>query len=380
MSKFSVDDTQPDSERPTKRRRKLPSRFYALGLELHDSRLQDVLPQPPPALPPSGMEVEDPAVQGISQIPLPNDPNSSHGGSQPARLSSRLRRTLETPRNSFGLFRRYFSDKFPSHDPESEVQISDLSNISPSNTENTSYGLYPNRNSFLLGNWYWNNGIQKSQASFKELLRIVGDINFQPSDVRSTNWDKISKMLADGDHGGGRSENEWVDEDEDASWTTSSVRISVPFHRHLPNPGLREYVVSNFHHQSLVSVIREKLTNENDAPHFHYEPYELRWTPSGNPSSIRIHGELYTSPAFMEAHTSLQESPGEPNCDLPRVIISLMFWSDSTQLTSFGNAKLWPLYMFFGNESKYRRGKPSCNLCEHVAYFETVHHSFRLLY
>src|ERR1700692_4795001 len=49
-----------------------------------------------------------------------------------------------------------------------------------------------------------------------------------------------------------------------------------------------------------------------------------------------------------------------------------MFWSDATQLTSFGNAKLWPTYMYFGNESKYRRCKPSCHLSNHVAYFETV--------
>lgn len=47
-----------------------------------------------------------------------------------------------------------------------------------------------------------------------------------------------------------------------------------------------------------------------------------------------------------------------------------MFWSDATQLTSFGNAKLWPCYLFFGNKSKYRRCRPSCNLCCHVAYFE----------
>lgn len=49
-----------------------------------------------------------------------------------------------------------------------------------------------------------------------------------------------------------------------------------------------------------------------------------------------------------------------------------MFWSDTTQLTSFGNAKLWPTYMYFGNESKYRHCKPSLNLSNHVAYFEMV--------
>jgi hypothetical protein len=33
------------------------------------------------------------------------------------------------------------------------------------------------------------------------------------------------------------------------------------------------------------------------------------------------------------------------------VIVALMFWSDVTHLTSFGDAKIWPFYMFFGNES-----------------------------
>jgi hypothetical protein len=59
-------------------------------------------------------------------------------------------------------------------------------------------------------------------------------------------------------------------------------------------------------------------------------------------------------------------------CDLPRVVAGLMFWSDVTHLTSFGDAKIWPLYMFFGNESKYFRCKPSSNLCHHVAYFQSV--------
>jgi len=49
-----------------------------------------------------------------------------------------------------------------------------------------------------------------------------------------------------------------------------------------------------------------------------------------------------------------------------------MFASDGTQLTAFSNAKLWPLYLGIGNESKYRRTKPSCRAFEHIAYFETV--------
>ena len=383
MSILSTTDPVSDDECPKKRHRQLPSRFRGSSLELHDTRLRDVLPQPPPALPPPGMGAEVSAPQESSQMlssSLSDDQDGSESNpsrTQPTGLASGLRKTLETARNSFGLFRCYFACRFPSHDPESEVGMLDLSDILHSRTErpaSSSYDPYPNQSTFRLGNWYWNHGVQKSQMSFRELIGIIGDVDFQPSDVRSTNWEKINKLLADGGH------DEGEGKDEDAGWKTLSVSISVPFHRYTSNPGPQEYVVTNFHHRPLVSVIREKLANETDAPHFHYEPYELLWRPSDDRDPVRIHSELYTSPAFMDAHNALQDMPGEPNCELPRVLVALMFWSDGTQLTNFGDAKLWLLYMFFGNESKYRRGKPSCHLCEHVAYFESVRHIYKLIF
>jgi hypothetical protein len=126
------------------------------------------------------------------------------------------------------------------------------------------------------------------------------------------------------------------------------------------------------YHRSLVAVLREKLANVQDSKLFHCEPYELHWTPPHLDVEVAIYGDLYTSPAFHEAHREVQNLPAEPGCDLPRVVAGPMFWSDATQLTSFGNAKLWPTYMYFGNESKYRRCKPSCHLSNHVANFETV--------
>ena len=78
---------------------------------------------------------------------------------------------------------------------------------------------------------------------------------------------------------------------------------------------------------------------------------------------------------FIQAHRELQDSPGELGCDLQRVVLGLMFASDGTQLTSFGTAKLWPVYLMVGNESKDRRAKPSCHAFEHVAYLETVRES-----
>ncbi|KAG2110219.1 uncharacterized protein F5147DRAFT_772486 [Suillus discolor] len=79
----------------------------------------------------------------------------------------------------------------------------------------------------------------------------------------------------------------------------------------------------------------------------------------------------------MDTHCELQESPRELGCDLFCVVITLMFWSDATHLTTFGNVRLWPVYMYFGNESKYRHCKPSCNLSDHVAYFQKLPDSFK---
>ncbi|KJA15704.1 hypothetical protein HYPSUDRAFT_148732 [Hypholoma sublateritium FD-334 SS-4] len=120
------------------------------------------------------------------------------------------------------------------------------------------------------------------------------------------------------------------------------------------------------------------MANTQNFPHFHLEPYELRWRRRNipNPEYIKVHGELYTSPAFLEAHEEIQVLAAEPGCSLPRVLVGLMFGSDSTHLTSFGNASLWPCYMYFGNESKYCRCKPNCNLCNHMAYFQKMPSEF----
>src|SRR6202043_1749677 len=131
--------------------------------------------------------------------------------------------------------------------------------------------------------------------------------------------------------------------------------------------GPKEFIVAGFYHRSIVSVVRERICSPAHHNSFHYEPYDLKWQPANSSVPVSVHGELYTSTAFIQAHTDLQNSPPEPNCNLPRVIVALMFASDATHLTSFGDVKLWPLYLYFGNESKYRRCKPSQNLCCHVA-------------
>ncbi|KAF8838876.1 hypothetical protein BDN67DRAFT_982214 [Paxillus ammoniavirescens] len=131
-------------------------------------RFRDVLPEPPLPLPPAGLNVPSKA-----HLPLRSSP--SVPGDCPAR------QRIETQQNKFGIFRIYDMEKLPSHDPE------DLSSIlppvlqnrtSPMPNDNNPFHPYPNENSLLLGNWYWNHGSQKSRETFKQLLEIVGSPNF----------------------------------------------------------------------------------------------------------------------------------------------------------------------------------------------------------
>ncbi|KAG2336568.1 hypothetical protein BDR05DRAFT_985238, partial [Suillus weaverae] len=45
-----------------------------------------------------------------------------------------------------------------------------------------------------------------------------------------------------------------------------------------------------------------------------------------------------------------------------------MFWSDATHLTQFGNASTWPVYLFFGNQSKYACACPTTNACHPITF------------
>ncbi|KAF8226441.1 hypothetical protein L208DRAFT_1301720 [Tricholoma matsutake] len=281
---------------------------------------------------------------------------------------------LQLPCNAFSLSHCYYSTKYLSHDPEEFNDFDVLSDVSnPPLSHEVDLGPYPNHNSFTLGEWYWGDGVQKTKKNFKNLIDIITRPDFHPNNVRDTKWDSIDDEL------GWDREVMWKDEDNLAPrWQQTSVSIQVPFHHFTASLGLQDYVVHDFCHRSIVSILKEKLIDDHKFQHFHIEPYKLKWQPAHQGSSasedtsIQVHGKLYTSPAFFKAHMELQASQGEPGCSLPHVVVGLMFASDQTHLTSFGETKLWPLYLFFGNDSKYCCSKPSLHLCNHVAYFHKV--------
>jgi hypothetical protein len=93
------------------------------------------------------------------------------------------------------------------------------------------------------------------------------------------------------------------------------INLKIPVHSRADNTGVHNYLIADLHHRSLVSVIREKLANARQDELFHYQPYKLLWNCAKLEMPIRVHGELYTSQAFIQAHRELQESTPVPGCD-----------------------------------------------------------------
>ena len=99
--------------------------------------------------------------------------------------------------------------------------------------------------------------------------------------------------------------------------------------------------------------------------------FHQQWTTADN-RTVNIYSEIYSSPALLDAHAEINALQRIPGDYLEQVIAPLMMWSDSTHLANFGDASLWPFYLFFGNQSKYTCGKPTASACHHVAYISTV--------
>ena len=136
---------------------------------------RDILPEHPAALPST-----PPAPQQVtSECALTTDTPASPSCEQtPKNDSIKL---LKSTWNKFGLFRQYHSTCFLDHNPNENITRDDLMDTSPdtfSGYPADSYHPYPTQSSFLLGEWYWNGGLKKTQSGFRDLIKIVGHPSF----------------------------------------------------------------------------------------------------------------------------------------------------------------------------------------------------------
>lgn len=152
----------------------------------------------------------------------------------------------------------------------------------------------------------------------------------------------------------------------------SSVMITVPTgSKDTPS---KEFTVPGLMHRDILTIIKEAFQGPL-ASKFHFSPFRIFHNPADTNIHEKVHGELYTSNSFIREHDFVQRAPlppNEPSCSRERVVAALMWWSDSTHLANFGTASLWPIYLFFGNLSKYVRAQPASGACHHVAYIPSV--------
>ncbi|KAJ3474957.1 hypothetical protein NLI96_g12149 [Meripilus lineatus] len=395
---------------------------------LPDIPMDDIPSDPSPPSPISikalsgrGMRNKRPTWKILEQLPSPPVPIIDVPSSDsPDNLSTPSTSTpdptlqhpffvkvIETAANLFGVFRAYIT--FSTYDPDSTISLEDLSDlpVNPSlsppltaphslstsissdphflrNLSSTigspkphpyevagqndpkSYAPFSNWSIAGLMDWMWTGSHQKSIAELDQLVHnVLLDPRFDPSHLENFSTSRETAKL----------DRELAFEDD--AWIECDVQVRVPdgrSHSKPTDPPIPTFTVPGLQRRSLVEVILT-IWSDQTSKYFHFTPFKQLWKTAGDRIQ-RIHGELYTSDAFLQAHEELQQSPTEPNCTLERVVCAMMFWSDSTHLASFGNASLWPLYLFFGNQSKYTRCRPSSGACHHVAYIPKLPDTF----
>jgi len=336
------------------RTRRLPARFM------------DILPEP--SLPTTDFEPVSPVSQSESQtrpaLPLP-------------RVILHVFDTFCTAFNRFGIARQYRHR--PSYDPDAFVSIDQLSNVHNSEPNDPSVFVPPtsltppsppwpwkNMSIWKLMTWMLTGSGRKSEAEITRLAETLQSDDFDRCDLQGFNAHTEMRHFDDLE-----SSLDERDPFRQDGWKESSVNILIPTHEWNPSGNGQQFTIEGLFHRSLTDVIRAVFA-EQAAKWFHLTLFKRIWRSAVSGKAQRLYDELYTSDAWNSAHDALQKQRRDNGCDLEWVIAGLMFWSDATHLAQFGSASAWPIYLFFGNQSKYLRACPSSGACHPVAFIPTV--------
>jgi hypothetical protein len=292
---------------------------------------------------------------------------------------------IETLPNNMGVYRSY--QKMPSYDPDEAIALENLCDspgllssdfnqlpakvprsIPSPDASGNFFSPFLNPTTFRLMSWWYHGSGTKSTA---DLDRLVQDVllqdDFDPGDLADFSATRESARLDKPD------ENPNSPFSASSGWTQHSVKIHLPaeYKKFNEEKDAPEFEVHGVFTRSLVNIIQDAFQDPT-ALTFHMTPFQHFWLPSKDGPPVRLYSELYSSDAMLDEHAKIAAQPREPRCELETVVAAIMLWSDSTHLANFGNASLWPVYAFFGNQSKYVRAKPTSFACHHLAYIPSV--------
>lgn len=313
-----------------------------------------------------------------SASPLePRSPSPEPPPQQPTRV--RIIRTWCTTPNAFGIWREYYSQ--PSVIPDLDRSLSSFKtgnlalamtplSLQPP-TLQEALGPFPNYSTYLHARWLWQNdsGTISAEANQRLIDTVYSDKAFNPLDVVGVCFASLRRKVAE------FQPSPFLESD---GWKETVVRIKVPLG---PQKGDQIFGASaklsvpGLQHRSIVDVVKRVLSTDPNVLQYHFHPFRQYAVPPGSSQEAppqRVVDDIYNSDAMIKEYEALQRSPREPGCNFERVILALQFWSDATQLANFGSAKLWPVYMYFGNQPKWARSRSDMHSCHDVAHIPSV--------
>jgi len=329
-------ETSAQLETRPVRQRRLPARF------------RDILPQPAP--------------------PVINDVEAQRTHIPQVLLI--VRDTIRTVANAFGLWREY--QHCPSYDPDSAVDADELvkageSNVSsPSATDHDPANVEPvHKNSTIERLMNWQNTGSTSKSN-NEVNRLVKDVllhpDFSVDDLKGFDATRKNQQL---DRSDAKSSHL-------TAFQETSVTIEVPSGD--KTKPAQPVQIPGLYFRKLTTIIKDAFQSPL-ASQYHFSPFKLYCTSPTTGEHERIYSEIYNSDSFIKEHDRVQCAPvpdDDRNCKREKIMAALMFWSDATHLANFGTAKLWPIYMFLGNLSKYTCSHPTAHACHHLAYIPSL--------
>ena len=190
-------------------------------------------------------------------------------------------------------------------------------------------------------------------------LEDLGGFNAHAENVR------LDKYLLDGSH----------PFQVHNGWQAATVHIRLPLEGTLleSEDEAPTLAISGLYHRQITDIIRAVCASKA-AESFHFAPFTMHWSPNPNVphEHERVYADTYMSDSMIQAQLEVDNLP-RPEGDIKeRVVLGLMLASDSAQLTSFGSASVWPIYMMFANQPKQERVRPSCHAVHHLAYVPSV--------
>ena len=239
---------------------------------------------------------------------------------------------------------------------------------SPTSATTPSFTPFLNHSVSMLMNWFY----QRSTKTLTDLNSLVHDIilhpDFHSSDLENFSATRESRRLEKSSVP--NSDLPYLKNDD---WKEAVIKVPLPLVRtQYDNENDAHTLEVKFVHRRLCEVIKSGIQDLASSRNFHWRGFKQFWRPSDGEPEQRVYGEVYTSDAFLEMESRLPDIEG---CTLEKAVVPLLVYSDSTHLANFGTASLWPIYIWFGNISKYIRLRASSFSAHHLAYLPSVSNS-----